>query len=94
MKLNSIRPEHWKSLRRKGEFGLLRKDLMTPPQRVKAEIIGGARVVGVSGAGRLIDGPLRTALVLKESSAVVRVPIVAMEHGKAVSVKGDREVKA
>ena len=37
---------------------------------------------------------MRTALVLKESSAVVRVPIVAMEHGKAVSVKGGREVNA
>ncbi len=42
------------------------------------------RVVGVSGAGRLIDGPLRTALVLDESGAVVRIPIVALEHGKAV----------
>ena len=50
----------------------------------------------MEGAGQeeLIDGPLRTALVLKESSAVVRVPIVAMEHGKAVSVKGGREVNA
>ena len=37
---------------------------------------------------------MRTALVLKESSAVVRIPKVAKEHGKAVSVKGGREVKA
>jgi hypothetical protein len=57
---------------------------MTPTKRVRAEIIGSVGVVGVSGAGRLIDGPLRTALVLEESSAVVRVPIVAKEHGKAV----------
>ena len=41
MKLNSIGPSPWKSLRRKGEFGLLRKDLMTPTKRLKAEIIGG-----------------------------------------------------
>jgi hypothetical protein len=81
MKLYSIRPSHWKSLRRKGEIGLLRKDLVTPTKCV-------------SGAGRLIDGLLRTALVQEESSAVVRVPIVAMEHGKAVSVKGGREVNA
>jgi hypothetical protein len=94
MKLNSIRPKHWKSLRRKGKVDLPRKGSVTPPQRVRAEIIGGVKVVGVSGAGRLIDGPLRTALMLEESSAVVRVPIVAMEHGKAVSVKGGREVKA
>ena len=40
MKLNSIRPSHWKSLRRKGEIDLLRKGSVTPPQRVKAEIIG------------------------------------------------------
>jgi hypothetical protein len=43
MKLNSIRPLHWKSLRRKGEIGLLGKDPMTPTQRVKAEIIGGGK---------------------------------------------------
>ena len=78
----------------KAKSTLFGRGPVTPTGRVRAEIIGSARVVGVSGAGRLIDGPLRTALVREESSAVVRVPIVAREHGKAVSVKGGREVKA
>ena len=48
----------------------------------------------MSGAGKFINGPLRAALVLEGSSAAVRVSIVALEHGKAVRVKGDRKVKA
>jgi hypothetical protein len=43
MRVNSIRPLHWISLRRKGEIGLLRKDPMTLTQRVEAEIIGGGK---------------------------------------------------
>ena len=41
MKLNSIRPLHWTSLRRKGEVGPPRRDPVTPTKRVEEEIIGG-----------------------------------------------------
>jgi hypothetical protein len=41
MKLNSIRPLHWTSLRRKGEVDPLRRDTVIPTQRVRAEIIVG-----------------------------------------------------
>ena len=94
MRLNSIRPLHRISLRRKGEIGLLRKDPMTPIQRVKGEIIGGGKG-GWSERGRkAYQLTVENRAGAKESRAVVRVPIVAMEHGKAVSVKGGRKVKA
>ena len=48
----------------------------------------------MSGAGKGINGPLRASPVLEGSGGAVRVPIVALEHGKAVSVKGDRKVNA
>lgn len=47
---NSIRPLLWISLRRTGEIGLLRKDLVTATQRVEPKSIGRVGVVGVSGA--------------------------------------------
>jgi hypothetical protein len=94
MRLNSIRLLHWMSLRRNGEIGLLRKDLMTPTKRVNREIIGSGKG-GWSERGRKAHQlTVENRAGAKESCAVVRVPIVAMEHGKAVSVKGGRKVKA
>jgi hypothetical protein len=67
---------------------------MTPTQRVKAEIIGGGKG-GWSERGRKAhQWTVENRAGAKESRAVVRAPIVAMEHGKAVSVEGGRKVKA
>ena len=57
---------------------------MASTRHVQERTTGDAGVVGVSGAGKFINGPLRAALVLEGSSAAVRVSIVALEHGKAV----------
>ena len=93
MQLNSIRLLHQASPRRKGEAGSSGVSVASP-KHVEVRTTGDAGVVGVSGAGKLINGPLRAALVLVGSSVAVRVSIVALEHGKAVGVKGDRKVKA
>ena len=61
---------------------------------VRARTGDEAGVVGVSGAGKGLNGPVRATPVLEGSGGAVRVPIVALEHGKAVSVKGDRKVNA
>jgi hypothetical protein len=93
MRLNSIRPPRLANLRRKGEA----EQVMRPgasSQHVNERTAGAAGVVGVSGAGKPINGTLRALLVLDGSSRAVRVSIVAPEHGKAVRVKGDRKVKA
>ena len=93
MHLNSIRLLLQASPRGKGEAGS--EGVSSSSSRhVRARFGDGAGVFGVSGAGKCINGPLRAAPVLAGSGAAVRVSIVAREHGKAVSVKGDRKVKA
>lgn len=93
MQLNSIRPMHTASLRNKGEAEPSRRSEASTKhiRRRTAECAG---VVGVSGAGKHINKPMRAALVLDGSSAAVRVSIVALKHGKAVTAKGDRKVNA
>src|SRR5882672_2044248 len=83
MQLNSIRLLHQASPRRKGEAGSPRVSVAST-RHVQERTTGDAGEVGVSGAGKFINGPLRAALVLEGSSAAVRVSIVALEHGKAV----------
>jgi len=93
MQLNSIRLLPQANPHSKGEAGSHGVSSAST-QHVRARTHHGAGVIGVSGAGKGINGPLNAAPVLVGSGADVRVSIVALEHGKAVPVKGDRKVNA
>ena len=68
MQLNSIRPPRLASLRRKGEAERAARPGASS-QHVSERTAGAAGVVGVSGAGKPINGTLRARLVLDGSSA-------------------------